>query len=97
MLTHRNLLASMAVLDPVVHLSEDDVALAVLPLFHIYGMNVIMNPAFAAGATIIAMARFELGAFLRAIEQHRVTIVYAVPPIANALDEWAAGYSRPTA
>ncbi len=85
MLTHRNLLASMAVLDPAVHVREDDVALAVLPFFHIYGMNAIMNPALAAGATLVTMARFELGAFLRAIEQHRVTILYAVPPIINAL------------
>jgi acyl-CoA synthetase (AMP-forming)/AMP-acid ligase II len=85
MLTHRNLLASMAVLDQAVHLREDDVALAVLPFFHIYGMNAIMNPALAAGATLVTMARFELGAFLRAIEQHRVTILYAVPPIINAL------------
>jgi acyl-CoA synthetase (AMP-forming)/AMP-acid ligase II len=85
LLTHRNLLASMAVLDSVVHLSEDDVALAVLPFFHIYGMNVIMNPALSAGATMVTMARFELGAFLRAIEQYRVTVLYAVPPIVNAL------------
>jgi acyl-CoA synthetase (AMP-forming)/AMP-acid ligase II len=85
MLTHRNLLASLAVLDSVIQLSEDDVALAVLPFFHIYGMNVIMNPALAAGATMVTMARFELGALLRAIEQHRVTVLYAVPPIVNAL------------
>jgi acyl-CoA synthetase (AMP-forming)/AMP-acid ligase II len=85
MLTHRNLLASLAVLDSVVQLSEDDVALAVLPFFHIYGMNVIMNPALAAGATLVTMARFEPGAFVRAIEQHRVTVLYAVPPIVSAL------------
>jgi len=85
MLTHRNLLASMAVLDPVVGLREDDVVLAVLPFFHIYGMNAVMNPALAAGATLVTMARFELGAFLQAIEQHRVTVLYAVPPIINAL------------
>ena len=85
MLTHRNLLASLALLDSVVPLGEDDVALAVLPFFHIYGLNVIMNPALAAGATMVTMGRFELVAFLRAIEQHRVTVLYAVPPIVNAL------------
>ena len=85
MLTHRNLLASLTVLDSVVRLGQDDVALAVLPFFHIYGMNAIMNPALSAGATLVMMARFELGAFLRAIEQHRVTVLYAVPPIINAL------------
>ena len=85
MLTHRNLLASLAALDSVAGVREDDVALAVLPFFHIYGMNAIMNPALSAGATLVTMPRFELGAFLRAIEQHRVTVLYAVPPIINAL------------
>jgi acyl-CoA synthetase (AMP-forming)/AMP-acid ligase II len=57
----------------------------VAPFFHIYGMNVIMNPALAAGATLVTMARFEPGAFVRAIEQHKVTVLHAMPPIINAL------------
>ena len=85
MLPYSALLASLAVLDSVVHLTEDGAALAVAPFFHIYGMNVIMNPALAAGATLVTMARFELGAFLRAIEQHKVTVLHAMPPIINAL------------
>ena len=48
-------------------------------------MNAIMNPALSAGATLVTMPRFEFGAFLRAIEQHHVTVLYAVPPIINAL------------
>ena len=84
MLTHRNLLASIALLDSVVSLREDDVALVVLPFFHIYGMNAIMNPVLSAGATMVTM-RFELGALLRAIGQYRVSILYAVPPMINAL------------
>jgi acyl-CoA synthetase (AMP-forming)/AMP-acid ligase II len=85
MLTHRNLLASITLMDSVVGLREDDVALAVLPFFHIYGMNAIMNPVLSAGATMITMPRFDLGAFLHAIEQHRVSVLFAVPPMINAL------------
>jgi acyl-CoA synthetase (AMP-forming)/AMP-acid ligase II len=85
MLTHRNLLASIAVLDSVVGLRADDVALVVLPFFHIYGMNAIMNPVLSAGGTMITLPRFDLGAFLDAIERHRVSILYAVPPMINAL------------
>jgi acyl-CoA synthetase (AMP-forming)/AMP-acid ligase II len=75
----------MAALDPVVGLREDDVVFAVLPFFHIFGMNAIMNPALSAGATMVTMGRFELGTFLHALEQHRVTALYAVPPIISAL------------
>jgi acyl-CoA synthetase (AMP-forming)/AMP-acid ligase II len=85
MLTHRNLLASIAVLDSVVSLRENDVALVVLPFFHIYGMNAIMNPVLSAGATMVTMPRFDLGALLRAIEEYRVSLLYAVPPMVNAL------------
>jgi acyl-CoA synthetase (AMP-forming)/AMP-acid ligase II len=85
MLTHRNLLASIAVLERVVSLREDDVALVVLPFFHIYGMNAIMNPVLSAGATMVTMPRFDLAALLRVIEQHRVSLLYAVPPMINAL------------
>jgi len=85
MLTHRNLLASIAVLQSVVSLREDDVALAVLPFFHIYGMNAIMNPVLSAGGTIVAMPRFDLAAFLSAVERYRVSVLYAVPPMVSAL------------
>ena len=39
---------------------------AVLPFFHIYGMQVLMNTGLRAGATIVTMPRFDLEQFLRA-------------------------------
>ncbi len=41
MLTHRNLVANVVQCARVFGVKRDDVALAVLPFFHIYGMNVI--------------------------------------------------------
>ena len=52
---------------------EDDVILVHLPLFHIYGMNVLMNPAVAVGATQVMMGRFDMDRFLRLISRRRVT------------------------
>ena len=85
MLTHRNLLASMSAVEAAVPLYENDVTLAVLPFFHIYGMNVIMNPSLAAGATIVTMPRFELRLFLQAIQDYKVTVISAAPPMVLAL------------
>ena len=85
MLTHRNLVASIVQSAPLFQLIPDDVVLAALPFFHVYGLNVILNRALAAGATVVAMPRFELGSFLSLIERHRVTRTYIVPPVAVAL------------
>ena len=85
MLSHRNLIANMIQIDALLGLSSDDVLLAALPFFHIYGLSVIMNLGLRAGATIITVPRFEFGQFLDLLERYAVTRGYVVPPIALAL------------
>ncbi|TPQ21220.1 AMP-binding protein [Streptomyces sporangiiformans] len=85
MLTHRNLVANIAQLAPVLDLRSDDVVLAVLPFFHIYGMTALMNSTLAARGRIVTMARFDLPTFLEAVQRHRVTYLFIAPPIAVAL------------
>jgi acyl-CoA synthetase (AMP-forming)/AMP-acid ligase II len=86
MLTHRNLVAQdaqLAVGGEVIQ--RDDVVIAVLPFFHIYGMSVIMNHGISQGATLVTMPRFDLPQFLQLIQDHRVTRAFLVPPIVLAL------------
>jgi acyl-CoA synthetase (AMP-forming)/AMP-acid ligase II len=85
MLTHRNLVANVVQTSALVGLRESDVMMAVLPFFHIYGMQVMMNCGLAAGATLVTMPRFDLEVFLRAHQQHRITYCYVAPPIVVAL------------
>jgi len=85
MLTHDNLVANMHQTTAVLGFGEGDVIMAVLPFFHIYGMNVIMNMTLFEGASIVSLPRFELDAFLGAIQTHRVTWLYVAPPIVVAL------------
>jgi acyl-CoA synthetase (AMP-forming)/AMP-acid ligase II len=85
MLTHRNLVANICQMRAPHRTRPDDVVIAALPFFHIYGMVVILNIGLARGATLVTMARFDLEAFLRALQDHRVTRAYVVPPIALAL------------
>jgi acyl-CoA synthetase (AMP-forming)/AMP-acid ligase II len=51
MLTHHNLVANLLQSAGVLGVRESDVLLGVLPLFHIYGLVVIMNLALYVGAT----------------------------------------------
>lgn len=85
MLTHRNLTANLAQVEPVFDINQGDVALAALPFFHIYGMQVLMNGLLAQGVTIISMARFDLEQALSLIQDRKVTQFFAVPPMVLAL------------
>ena len=90
MLTHRNMVANLAQLEATEHLSADDTLVCVLPLFHIYGMTVIMNYGLFMGATIVMLPRFELEQFLRVIQDYGVTHAHLVPPIVLALTKHPA-------
>src|ERR1700694_3764296 len=85
MLTHRNLVANVVQAGAVIQNGEDEKIIVVLPFYHIYGMTVIMNLALYAGATVVTMPRFDLEAFLRVLQDHRVSRAYIAPPIVVAL------------
>ncbi|MER5889485.1 AMP-binding protein [Streptomyces sp. NPDC001941] len=87
MLTHRNLVASVLQTAPLHRLGPDSRVLAVLPLFHIYGITGLMNIPLRARARVVTMERFGLVPFLAAIERHRVDHLYIAPPVALHLIE----------
>ena len=84
-LTHRNLVASLCQTRPVHRVGEDDIVIAALPLFHAFGFQVTLNLALLQGATVVILPRFELDAFLTAVQDHGVTRAEVVPPIVLAL------------
>jgi acyl-CoA synthetase (AMP-forming)/AMP-acid ligase II len=85
MLTHRNLVANLAQTAGHLDLSEQDVCYAVLPFFHIYGMQILMNYALSQGVTVVSVPRFDMVQMLELCQKHRITRLYLVPPIVLAL------------
>jgi 4-coumarate--CoA ligase len=85
MLTHRNLVANIAQVVGPSQLGEDESLIAVLPFFHIYGMQVLMNCGLRVGATIVTMPRFDLEQFLELHQRHHITRSFVAPPIVVAL------------
>src|SRR2546427_3960376 len=85
MLTHRNLVANLIQTAAGHHVAGDDRIVAVLPFFHIYGMQVVMNLALWLGATLVTLPRFELEPFLALLQAHRITRAFLVPPLVLAL------------
>jgi acyl-CoA synthetase (AMP-forming)/AMP-acid ligase II len=85
MLTHHNLIANLCQLQPVLDVREDDVGIAVLPFFHIYGLTVLMAAALWQGTTLVTMPHFDLEQFLTILQDYRVTAAAVVPPIMLAM------------
>jgi acyl-CoA synthetase (AMP-forming)/AMP-acid ligase II len=84
-LTHANLVAAMVQHDGIYHVGPDDVVLAAMPFFHIYGMSIVLGYALRHGATVVTMPRFELDTYCRLVHQHGVTWLHLVPPMVLGL------------
>jgi len=86
MLSHHNLVANICQCEhAIVYEPDGELALAFLPFFHIYGMQVLMNGLLANGVTVVTLPRFDLEQALGLIQEHRITRLFAVPPVVLAL------------
>jgi long-chain acyl-CoA synthetase len=96
MLTHGNLRANIdqirattesGAVDPAAGpATADDVALGVIPLFHIFGLNAVLGLALTVGATVVLVERFDPPAALALLAEHGITVVSGVPTMWRA---WA--------
>ena len=87
MLSHRALVANALQVRAWAGLGEHDSLLAVLPLFHGFGMSVCMNAPLAHGGTVILLPRFEARQVCRAINQERPSLFAGVPTMFIAIKE----------
>ena len=86
MLSHFNLVANIyQLLGPhAAEINGNDRILCCLPLYHIYGLNVMLNPALILGATLILSPRFNPEKAAGLIVAEEVTMMPLVPPAMNA-------------
>ncbi|HUS09567.1 MAG TPA: 4-coumarate--CoA ligase family protein [Pyrinomonadaceae bacterium] len=87
MLTHYNLVANMCQMEGLDYFTENDTLICVLPLFHIYGLVVVLNMGLYQGSTIVTVPRFDLELFLQLVQDYQVTLAHLVPPIVLALSK----------
>jgi acyl-CoA synthetase (AMP-forming)/AMP-acid ligase II len=87
MLSHHNLVANVyQLLGPgAMKLTDADIPLCFLPLYHIYGLNVMLNPALIVGATLVLMPRFNVEQLMALMVQEGITMMPLVPPAMNAM------------
>jgi acyl-CoA synthetase (AMP-forming)/AMP-acid ligase II len=85
MLTHANVLANIHQYIAAMELKYQDVLVNVFPLYHVAGLNCILNSHFAVGATVVLMKRFDLEGWLALIEQYLGTSILVPPPVILAI------------
>lgn len=86
MISHGNLRSNQqAVIDtPGSGLGPDSVVLAVLPVAHMYGLNVSLLTTLRVGGTVVLQHGFDPTASAELIARHGVNIVAGVPPMWRA-------------
>ncbi|KAF7805633.1 4-coumarate--CoA ligase-like 7 [Senna tora] len=86
-LTHKNFIAAalMVGMDDELAGLTHDVFICVVPMFHVFGLAVILYSQLQRGNAVVSMTKFDFQIMLRAIEKYRVTRLWVVPPIILAL------------
>jgi long-chain acyl-CoA synthetase len=79
MLSHFNLVANAHQIIAWGHLTDEQGVLAVLPLFHGFGMSVTMNAAVLIGGEIILMPRFNAKRVAKTIQKYKPSFFIGVP------------------
>ncbi|MGP0097344.1 MAG: class I adenylate-forming enzyme family protein [Terriglobales bacterium] len=87
MLSHYNLVANVyQIVGPNAEpLTDTDVMLCFLPLYHIYGLTVALTLCVTVGLTLVLMPRFDMQKLCALLIQERVTMMPLVPPAINAM------------
>lgn len=82
MLSHGNMVSNITQVigtDDSIHAT--DIVYAVLPMFHIMGLNVVLGISLAVGATAVLVQRFDPTTALETIRDRKVTVVPGAPPM----------------
>lgn len=83
MLTHGSLIKNLeqAQGNKELNITNKDIVLAVLPMYHIFGLHVVAGMVLKAGATLIIARSFDAIELAYSIEHHKITIVPAIPAL----------------
>src|SRR6266436_4890599 len=84
-LRHFNLAVSSANIANTYALSEEDVSLCIMPLFHIHGLIASTMATLLSGGAVVVPTKFNALTFWRTVKEHRVTWYSGVPTMHQLL------------
>ena len=93
-LTHRNCWVNASVFGWHIQLSDQDVYLHTLPMFHANGWGMPWSTT-AVGCTQVVLRKVDGTEILRRVERHGVTLLCAAPAVVNAVLDALPDWDRP--
>lgn len=81
MLTHYNLVSNVQMVQSWVYKLEEanEIVLAALPFFHVYGMTTVMNLSVMSGYQMVLLPKFDAEETLKTIQKMKPTIFPGAP------------------
>ena len=86
MLTHYNLVSNAMYGAALFPLTEHDISLCALPLFHIYGLTVTMNAPISVGGAIVLLPSFHVEEVMKTIQGMKVSTFSGAPAMYIAIN-----------
>jgi long-chain acyl-CoA synthetase len=84
-LTHFQLFMNCTVAGELFEIRDDDVGMAVLPMFHVFGLSSVLNVTVRYGGSLVLVPRFDAKTVVDELAHHRCTIFSGVPTMYFAL------------
>jgi long-chain acyl-CoA synthetase len=84
-LTHFQLYMNCTIAGQLFGARNDDVTLAVLPFFHVFGLSSVINVSVRYGGCLSIVPRFQPADVLDVLERDRCTVIGGVPTMLHAL------------
>jgi fatty-acyl-CoA synthase len=77
--SHEVCVHSSGVTIPIMGITADDIHLALIPLYHAFGVGLVTNLAIESQGTIVLMPEYKAELALQLIQEHKVTVHHAAP------------------
>lgn len=79
-LTHHNMITNAATsAETLIEITEEDVVMGCLPLFHVFGLTCGLNAATLKGSCLTLIPRFDAEKALEVVSRDQVTVFEGVP------------------
>jgi long-chain acyl-CoA synthetase len=83
--THASLMGSPSIVSAAIERRREDVIIAPVRFFYLYGLFEVLFGSIITGSTIVLIPNFTPRAVLEAVEKEKGSIIFGVPAMYNAL------------
>jgi len=83
--THASLMGTPPIVNAGIQRKREDVIIDLVPFSYLYGLFEVLFGSIIAGSTIVLIPSFTPRAVLEAVEKEKVTVIFGVPAMFNAL------------